>query len=323
MKVLDSNIGLSSEYKNIQFNYEKLDIKIIKSTDSKTNGNINIDIKTKSIKANLETVNLNKDAMDENELKTFIIKFLVEKLTGKKIKTLSTKEFNEKISNIENIDIPQVGAQIEYEKINYKSESVNFRANGKIITKKGKEINFDISFSLSREILEYTHLDIKAGSLALIDPLIINLDGNIKNPLSNVKFTFDLDADGKKDSIPLLAEGYGFLVFDKNQNNKVDNGSELFGVKTGDGFGELKIYDKDKNNWIDEEDEIFDKLKVWIKTTSQDKLYSLKDLGIGAIYLDKVKTPFSLDNGFLRESSIYLKENGKSGIVSKVDLKRG
>ncbi len=318
MKILSSDINLNSSYEKIFFNYEKLDLKIINSKTTKnSNNNFNINL----LELKFEKLDINSSSMDENELKTFIIKFFIEKLTGKEIKTLSLKDLNEIINVDTDIEQPQFAAEINYERFKYEKENVNFKAEGKIITKDGTEIKFSIGFNLSKEMIDYTRINIKAGSVALVDPLIINFDGNLNDLLSDTKFSFDLNSDGKEEIISTLNEGNGFLVFDKNGNKKIDNGSELFGVKTGDGFKELKKYDSDNNNWIDENDSIFNKLNVWIKTKNQDKLFSLKDLNVGAIYLKNSFTPFDFENGKLDKSSIFLKENGDVGIISKIDFK--
>ncbi len=41
--------------------------------------------------------------------------------------------------------------------------------------------------------------------------------------------------------------------------NKINDGSELFGTSSGDGFKDLATYDEDENGWIDENDSIFSK----------------------------------------------------------------
>jgi hypothetical protein len=41
---------------------------------------------------------------------------------------------------------------------------------------------------------------------------------------------------GKLESIPGLGASSGFLVFDRNANGKADDGSELFGATSGNGF---------------------------------------------------------------------------------------
>lgn len=42
------------------------------------------------------------------------------------------------------------------------------------------------------------------------------------------------------------------LSLDQNGNGEIDNGTELFGTKSGDGFADLARYDLDYNGWIDE-----------------------------------------------------------------------
>ena len=66
----------------------------------------------------------------------------------------------------------------------------------------------------------------------------------------------------------------------------INDGNELFGTKSGDGFKDLAKYDKDRNGWIDEADDIFDDLRIWTKDEQgNDKLLTLKEAGVGAIYL--------------------------------------
>lgn len=109
---------------------------------------------------------------------------------------------------------------------------------------------------------------------------------------------------------------------------KINDGSELFGPNSGNGFEDLRAYDKDNNNWIDENDAIFDKLLIWTKDdTGEEKFYTLKDKGIGALYLENVSTKFDFEDnqdnlqGVMDSSSIFLKENGNVGAIHEVDLK--
>ena len=125
------------------------------------------------------------------------------------------------------------------------------------------------------------------------DPLMINLDTDIGS-VSDQKFFFDLDADGKEDEISFAGKGSGFLALDRNGDGKINDGSELFGTKSGDGFKDLAAYDEDGNGWIDENDAIFSQLKIWTKDEDgKDKLISLKDADVGAIYLGNADTQFS------------------------------
>lgn len=207
------------------------------------------------------------------------------------------------------------------------SENTSFSGIGTALTDDGRAINFNVSFEMSRSFMEYNEINVQDGSFNLCDPLTINVGANVTQ-VSDQKFRFDLDSDGNKDSISMLSSGSGFLAYDKNGNGTVDDGSELFGTKSGDGFKDLAAYDEDGNGWIDENDDIYDRLKVWYKDDEgNDKLLNLKEADVGAIFTGKSDTQFSLKsednssmNGVIRSTGIYLKESGGAGTVQHVDL---
>lgn len=209
------------------------------------------------------------------------------------------------------------------------SESTTFESTGCAITADGREINFDVSFTMSRSFAaEYASSEFMQYEQVLTDPLVIQLDSNPVS-LSDQHFYFDLDCDGSKEEISSLGAGGAFLAYDKNNDGIINDGSELFGTKSGNGFFDLAQYDSDSNGWIDEADEIYDKLKVWYKDENgNDKLLNLKEADIGAIYLGSEKTQFSLNdkdnnvNGLMRRSGIFLRESGTSGTISQIDLAR-
>ena len=110
-------------------------------------------------------------------------------------------------------------------------------------------------------------------------------------------------------------------------DGKVNDGSELFGTKSGNGFADLAKFDQDGNNWIDQADAIFKKLKIWLKDAAgKDSLIDLSQAKIGAIFLGNTKTDFkhadanNNTNGNLRSSGVYLKDDGKAGSVQQIDL---
>ncbi|MCP5052985.1 MAG: hypothetical protein GY940_37800 [bacterium] len=211
------------------------------------------------------------------------------------------------------------GMHYSYHELNYEKERVAFSAAGNITTADGREIDFNVELEMSKETIEQLNIDIRAGD-ALIDPLAINFDGKGVR-LTEEKHQLDLDLDGEKENISFLEQGSGFLALDKNGNGIVDDGSELFGPSTNHGFLELKAYDNDGNDWIDEKDGIFYQLNVWTKDhTGTDRLASLQSYDIGAIYLNSTHTQFDLGEGQLRETGIYLKENGQANLIQEVDL---
>ena len=209
-------------------------------------------------------------------------------------------------------------------------EYAGYSVDGTVKTADGRELSFGLSFEMSSSFEEYyaERYDVQSipAMINLCDPLVINLDTEIAE-LSDQKFTFDLDADGKTEQISLLGRGSGFLALDLNGNGLIDDGSELFGAKTGNGFSELSAFDGDGNGWIDENDEIFEKLKIWVKNEKgEDTLFSLKDKNVGAINLGALATQMSHRgagggiNGMLRQTGFFLYEDGTAGTVQHLDI---
>lgn len=206
------------------------------------------------------------------------------------------------------------------------SENTAFSSMGMVKTSDGREINFNIDIEMSRSYTE-AHSLFSQENVIYMDPLVINMDVGTAS-VSDQKFYFDLDADGKEEEISYLGKGSGFLALDKNGDGMINDGSELFGTKSGDGFADLAAYDKDGNGWIDENDEVFHHLKVWTKTEDEtDRLVDLKEAGVGAIYLGKTNTQFSLNNSktnennaVIRSTGVFLKESGEAGTIQHVDF---
>ncbi len=164
------------------------------------------------------------------------------------------------------------------------------------------------------------------GDAVKKDPLVINFGGTAAQ-LTDAKFSFDLNADGKAEQISFVGAGSGFLALDKNGDGKIGNGGELFGPASGNGFQELAAYDQDKNGWIDENDAVYQKLQVWIKDAKgNDTLGALAQKNVGALYLGNIGTPFDIKNsqnqldGQIKSSGVYLKEDGGAGTMQQIDL---
>ncbi len=202
-----------------------------------------------------------------------------------------------------------------------------FSALGRAVTEDGRVIDFHVDVEMSRSFLSYAQVRGLPVS-DMRDPLMINI-GCGTAQVSDQKFYFDLDADGTEEEISMTAGGTGFLAYDANGDGRIGDGSELFGTKSGDGFADLAEHDGDGNGWIDENDEIFDRLKVWYRNAEgEDILISLKEAGVGAIFLGSQETEMTLDesgqtNGMIRRTGFFLKETGEAGTVQHVDLVTG
>jgi hypothetical protein len=153
---------------------------------------------------------------------------------------------------------------------------------------------------------------------------------------------FDIDATGRQTRTGWVGEGDALLVRDLNGNGTIDDGRELFGAKTGDGFGELLAFDSDGNGWIDSGDTIFGRLRVWMpdptapETGNRSReeeqrrqggqLLTLEEAGVAAISLRPISSAFDLrgannsDLGQIRSTGLYLSTALQAGAVQQIDL---
>ncbi len=205
-------------------------------------------------------------------------------------------------------------------------ENTGFSTVGTVRTSDGREINFNVNVGMSREFEEYYKEDLQQLPTTMCDPLVINMDTDVAQ-LSDQTFFFDIDADGEQDEISQLGSGSGYLALDKNGDGIINDGSELFGTSSGNGFADLARYDEDGNGWIDENDAIWSKLKIWAKDANgKDVLYRLADKGVGAICLQNADTDFTLKGsagqtqGAIRRTGVFLYENGNVGTIQHVDV---
>lgn len=287
----------------------------------------------------------------DNDPRMMVIKYLIEQLTGRKIENLKTSDMEDNTvsgvtassnnsmpntapttaptSSSSNIQNPRTvagwGVEIDVHHSYTETEQTKFQSSGTITTADNRQIQFNLKFELSRSYHEESHTQIRQGDGKKIDPLTLNFSGNSAQ-LTSQKFAFDLNADGKKENISFV-QGAGFLAFDKNGDGKINDGSELFGPGTGNGFAELAAYDSDGNSWIDENDAVFDKLQVWTKDgAGKDQLQKLKQANVGALFLGNVETPFELksgknhSDGQIKSSGIWLTEDGKARSLQQIDL---
>jgi hypothetical protein len=276
-----------------------------------------------------------------NDPKLQLIILMIEKITGHKIRIFDASQLAAPQTTqapaqapdpnaAQQGPPPRAGFGVDYSKVtNYsESEQTTLQASGVIHTTDGKEIQFNLNLAMQRQYSETSSTSVQLGDAARkkTDPLVINFNGTAAQ-LTDQRFAFDLNSDGTNEQINFTQPGSGFLALDKNGDGKINSGSELFGPNTGNGFSELAQYDSDHNGWIDENDAVFNQLKVWTKDASGgDQLNSLASLGVGAISLQSISTPFDIKTasnqllGSVIASSVALNENGSVGSVQQIDL---
>lgn len=363
MKIQSSDISLYAKYQKTQF-YERSESLTLRRGDAlRANESISPPSSPFSIQPaviseisnpnDTEPVKVGETSSELEEIgkmiydmKLSLIEKLIEAFTGRKINLAGHdigKAFSDSAeqvvrdqaanSNRENQTRP---IEISSPKISYElherieeHESLNFKAHGFIQTADGKNIDFSVDLNMSQSFIQQTDIYMEMGGQRpqkLIDPIVLNFGGSA-DVLSETKFSFDIDADGTEDQISMLKPGSGFLALDKNGNGKIDDGSELFGPNTGNGFEELTAFDSDQNGWIDENDPIFNQLRIWsADENGQFELLTLGEAGVGALYLDNLSTQFDhkASNGELmgqlKASGIFVKEDGSVAMMQELDF---
>lgn len=347
MKIASSSIAFQSTHSSIELNQKQENLQFWvgagpegESSDS-SGVAVSISVKGLELQRSLSGTSAPDEEMDgalssADEQKLLLLEALLESLTGKKIKLHTLRQFKHNgnqspdanLSQLYSSSSARAGWGLSYDSITtrYESERTTFNSSGTVITSDGKEIGIDLQLSMSREFMSREEIHLRAGDAVRKDPLVVNFNAP-SALLTNTKFSFDIDCDGRTDQISSLASGSGFLSLDLNSDGRINDGSELFGPQSGNGFADLSAYDGDKNGWIDENDDIFDKLRIWTKDESgKDVLFALGEKGIGAIYLGSASTTFSLrgqgnvENGIIQKTGIFLNENGTAGTIQHVDL---
>lgn len=299
----------------------------------------------RDIPSTQQVASADTELQPDDEPKLKLIVRMIEMLTGKKLKLISPKELKQELGAAREQArktteaVPAVsaetgapperagfGIEFDYSERHYEAEKTTFSANGVIETQDGREIAFSVDLSMSREFLREQSVSLRAGDAKLKDPLVLNFGGNAAE-LTETRFSFDIDSDGRADQIAFVGANSGFLALDRNDDGVVNDGRELFGPATGQGFTELAAHDDDGNRWIDENDAIYQNLRIWSKDAEgRDQLVALGQRGVGAIYLGHVASPFSLKDsqnnllGQISDSGVYLQENGTARTIQQIDL---
>lgn len=221
---------------------------------------------------------------------------------------------------------PQVSARqdIDYQE----QQQLTFSANGQITTQDGKQLQFSLSVQMQSSYQFHSSQSFQSGGKKSSDPLMVNL-GDGAGGLSGASVSFDLQGNSQMVDLPFSSQG-GWLALDKNGDGKINDGGELFGPQSGDGFADLAKLDDNRDGAIDESDPAFAQLKIWTGRDSggKDQLSSLKDVGIGAILLPSVDAPLTLRANpgdadplaQMRRAGVFVKEDGQAGMISQLDV---
>lgn len=267
-----------------------------------------------------------------------LLKRIIEKLFGRFVEVLSSEAFLERLEHearrgkqLEN-DIRQaeteanVSVRHTRERHYLESEQTRFQASLEVRDEQGNVRKLEISFNLQRRFESFERFSMLMGE-AVKDPLVVNL-GSGTAQLGGGTVQLDLDLDGKVDVFSGFRSDSGFLALDKNTDGKINDGSELFGALSGDGFSDLAAYDDNQDGWITELDYVFRHLLVWKPgEEGGGNMLSLADAGIDAIGLQAQATPYEYRDsgnvllGKLVSTAVTVRDDFNSlGTIQQLDL---
>ena len=205
------------------------------------------------------------------------------------------------------------------------SQALNFSTSG-IYNINDNVFHSTFELELSEQRVSMTQSTVAAVTLK--DPLLIQFGPRSIGQLNEQSSDIDINSDGRTDSLPMFGGDVGYLVHDRNNNGKVDDGGELFGPKSGNGFTDLSALDSNENGFIDREDEEFSSLRLWqINSSGVEQWQSLSDTDIEAISLNSTPTPFNFYDkndqlqAQLTRTSVALTDKGVSYGVHQVDVR--
>jgi hypothetical protein len=164
------------------------------------------------------------------------------------------------------------------------------------------------------------------------DPLTLDLNGDGIHtvPLKTPPLLFDINASGIKISTGWIAPDDGLLVFDRDGNGMVDNGSELFGDatpaygntpsgRTADGFAALAQEDTNADGIVNNLDANWASLRVW-QDLNQDgisqagELTTLDQQGIASFNTGRTLNSQMLPSGNqMADLGTYTRTDGTTG----------
>jgi hypothetical protein len=166
-----------------------------------------------------------------------------------------------------------------------------------------------------------------------VSPLILDLDGDgIETISKSAGIHFDHDGNQFAETTGWVGKDDGLLVWDRNGNGRIDNGSELFGnntllnnsSKAANGFAALADLDTNHDNTIDTLDIAFAGLRLWRDAdsnglTSDGELASLESSGVQGFNLGyRSQTLSDAQGNEHRQVGSYTRTDGSSRAMDDV-----
>ncbi|WP_422450650.1 calcium-binding protein [Endozoicomonas sp. ALB091] len=166
----------------------------------------------------------------------------------------------------------------------------------------------------------------KAPGPTPASPLVLDLDGDgIETVGQSSGIYFDHDGDGFKERSGFVGADDGLLIYDRNGDGKVNDGTELFGnstvlndgSKADNGFTALAEFDSNGDGLINANDEEFVNLRVFRDLnqngiTDDGELITLEEAGVKSLSINYTDQAFTDSAGNEhRQVGNYTADNGQ------------
>lgn len=186
----------------------------------------------------------------------------------------------------------------------------------------------NLKFRNNASIEEQTRIELEELGIIKVDPLVLDLTGEgINLTKAGEGARFDVNADGRTDQTAWVRGNTAMLVYDKNGNGIIDDGSEMFGDQNGaaNGFAELAKHDANSDGRIDRLDPVFKALKLYRDLNGDGKIASnelatLPEMGIKALNLNFIRAAGKINGNDLVLSGSFEREDGSTGHLADVLL---
>lgn len=138
------------------------------------------------------------------DVRNEVIRLLLERLTGRRIKLASLSDFAPQrvptersaggLNHAAPVE-PSAGFGLSYERYDAYSEreTLRFVSRGVVLTEEGREIRFELQFGLERAFTTGDVASIRLGDARRMDPLVVDLNGE-SAILMDATFSFDKES---------------------------------------------------------------------------------------------------------------------------------
>jgi hypothetical protein len=175
------------------------------------------------------------------------------------------------------------------------------------------------------DVLDPKHFIINHLKQILQDPIVLDLDGDgvVLSTLNSSSVHFDFNGDGFAERTGWVSATDGILAIDRNSNGLVDNGLELFGSSTQDGFAVLETFDSNNDGVIDAQDSQFGNLRIW-KDINQNgvsdagELQALAAAGIASISLSRQAVNGTNGGHGVGYEAGFTRADGSTGVAQTI-----